>query len=255
MGVNDPTAGLPWWAQQGGQPQGQASPPGYGGTSWLDYLASMFGPGSAQAAENDPMAALRSQLDKRQPGPPAPDNSFAAALPTGPPPSPSGGPSWFPGGQNTPMPWNGPTASPPPRPGPNPDAPSPNAQPVNAGGGAAAAPRAAPMGGGPANRFVQIDRPNAPAAGMNRGAPQMTALNLAGLFGGQAPPGPPQVGAPRPAVPGPLASSTTGQPMPLSSLDADYGLPDARGAPYPYALGRKAPPGALAAASLKQRYG
>ena len=42
------------------------------------------------------------------------------------------------------------------------------------------------------NRFVQVDRPNASAGGgaMGRGGPpQMTALNLAGLFGGGQQPG------------------------------------------------------------------
>jgi hypothetical protein len=68
-----------------------------------------------------------------------------------------------------------------------------------------------------------------------RNAPIYTALNLGGLFGGQPQGAPAQT----PRVPGPLAnrSPTTGQPMPMSSMDVAYGLPDARGAPYPYALG------------------
>jgi hypothetical protein len=109
-------------------------------------------------------------------------------------------------------------------------------------GPAAVSPAAAasvPPAASAPSRFTMVDRPNMSATGWNPGAPQMTALNLAGLFGG----GQPQAAAPAVApnatarVRGPLASPTTGQPMPMSWADAAYGVPDARGAPYPYALG------------------
>jgi hypothetical protein len=94
------------------------------------------------------------------------------------------------------------------------------------------------MGGAPANpRFgtVQYQTPNS----VGNRAPIYTAMNLGGLFGGGQPAAP----AAAPRVPGPMAggppiSPTTGKPMPTSSMDVAYGLPDARGAPYPYALGR-----------------
>jgi hypothetical protein len=92
------------------------------------------------------------------------------------------------------------------------------------------------MGGGPANnRFVQLDQGQNVDPTNRRGGPQMTALNLGGLFGGGQPAAPARV--PGPMAGGPPISPTTRQPMPMSSADAAYGLPDARGAPYPYAIG------------------
>jgi hypothetical protein len=95
------------------------------------------------------------------------------------------------------------------------------------------------------NRFVQLDQGQNIDPTGRRGSPQMTALNLAGLFGGGQP-ATPAAAAPR--VAGPLAQSgppkTAGQP-PTTLADAAYGVPDARGAPYPYPrMGPNQPPGA-----------
>jgi hypothetical protein len=122
----------------------------------------------------------------------------------------------------------------------------------------ASVPAAAP------SRFTWIDRPNMSANAGARGGggpPGMTALNLAGLFGGGQPQAPAGVNPAATArVPGPLASRgppispTTGQPMPMSSDDMAYGLPDARGAPYPYAIGSPRRSAALAAAGRRSGY-
>jgi hypothetical protein len=106
------------------------------------------------------------------------------------------------------------------------------------------------MGGGP--RFITDTAPNSDPLGRNR--PQMGMLDLSGLFNRGQPQGaPPQT----PRVPGPMAtgvSQTTGQPMPMSSADVAYGLPDARGAPYPYAFGPPRRAAALASAGLHSGY-
>jgi hypothetical protein len=234
MGVTDLTPTLPWGGSSNGQPQ---LPPGYGGSSsWLNYLASMFGPSSAQASPLHPN--LDNPLSPPAAPPSGPGGSSVTMGPNQPPgldqptmdaaraalaapgqggpPAPAGGPSWFPGGSNTPMPWNGPTATPPPRPV-NANAPSPAAQTVSSpaapgvlSGGATSANRGAPMGAGPgaSNRFgtVQYQTPNS----IGNRAPIYTTGNL-NLFGGGQPAGQgtPQ-GAPsqtpRPAVPGPMAA-------------------------------------------------
>jgi hypothetical protein len=253
MAVTDLTDSLPYWARQGGPgPTGGpgAAPMGAGnGVSWLQYLQQMFGPSAAQAGENDPIAALNRQLQTNPSGPPPADNTLTP--PVGPPPAPpmparpagvsasglplqpgalspgalsqfggaAGGPIGS--GGNVPWPSGGGSmnqTAPPPAgqtaPG---SVPSPLATGGATGAGASANPR-----------FVQVDRPNASAAGgMGRGgAPQMTALNLAGLFGGGAPGGPP--GAPGGAlnqqglipngarVPGPLAANS---PLPPTMPD------------------------------------
>jgi hypothetical protein len=88
----------------------------------------------------------------------------------------------------------------------NPNVPAATAQPVS---GPLANPGGAGGVGAASNpRFVMIDRPNAPAGGSpygRGGPPQMSALNLAGLFGGgpQGGPAAAPMGGP---VRGPLAS-------------------------------------------------
>jgi hypothetical protein len=167
-------------------------------------------------------------------------------------------------------------ATPPEAGFPNPTGPTPQGQPsatprgprsgrakgALAGGTTGAKPAAAAAD--PNNRFgtVQYYPSNS-----IRNAPIYTALNLFG-GGGQPAANP----AARPAANSQFISPTTGQPMPMSSTDVAYGLPDARGAPYPYAIGgpdyrsmgdtpdvlaatRRQAAARLASASLKQRYG
>ena len=90
---------------------------------------------------------------------------------------------------NAPVPWRGPLAGDSPANtawagGDNPDAPAANARPIK---GPLATGGAGGMGATSNPRFTMIDRPNAPAGGSpygRGGPPQMSALNLAGLFGG-----------------------------------------------------------------------
>jgi hypothetical protein len=108
-----------------------------------------------------------------------------------------------------------------------------------AAGPAAAAPAAVrgPLATGGAGgvgatsnpRFVQVARPNMSAAGGfgRGGAPQMTALNLAGLFGGGASPAPAGASA---RVAGPLASG--GGTIPRSYPGQGWDI-DAQGNPIP----------------------
>jgi hypothetical protein len=109
-----------------------------------------------------------------------------------------------------------------------------NPKSVNLGTGTpgVTAPVAAPAN----SPFIGIDRPNSGPNERNRGSPQATALDLSALF---SHPAVAAAAAAHPAVraAGRAISPTTGQPMPMSSADAAYGLPDARGAPYPYAIG------------------
>lgn len=93
--------------------------------------------------------------------------------------------------------------------------PASTPRPPNSAGGAS---------GGTANsRFVQVDRPNMPAAGGPRGGPpQMTALNLAGLFGG----GQNRAPAANPAnLPAPNAQPVSGPlaPSGMSNAPWNYG--------------------------------
>jgi len=207
--VTDVNSGLPWW-MTGAQPQaGQPTPPGYGGgASWLNYLASMFSPvGGAEAGEIDPRAAAIAAL--RQGGSPQ-----AGALAGGGPPVPAGsGAVGGPTGGTEGAPMGGGPARPATGMGLQPGALSPsslamwtNMPTPSGGGGAASVANAYPAPGAPGaanplassgaavtgspasanpSRFVQVDRPNADPLG--RGAPQMSALNLAGLFGGWPP--------------------------------------------------------------------
>jgi hypothetical protein len=187
----------------------------------------------------------------------------------------------------TAMPWRGPIAG---QPAASANAPSAAAQPVSAVQPAAVHPAVAAAAAQAANPRFSTFQYNVPGSSNQlgsggqggRNAPIYTAMNLGGLFGGGQPAAAP---AAQPRVAGPLAanpsvgtpatliSPTPGQPMPMSSADVAYGLPDARGAPYPYKLGgpsdyrsmgdtpdvlaatRRQAAAQLAAASLKQRYG
>jgi hypothetical protein len=269
---------LPWWMQQGGQPQGRASPPGYGGMSWLNYLASMFQPGAAQAAENNPIATLNA--GGTPPVSPAAVNAAISpsASPVGPPPAPAPSAAQGPPGylSSTGATGGVPVAAMGYYSGAQPGLSAPAMIP-GAKGGPATTPGAGPLTPAPGRDItVQPRAPGALAQGdrfgtfsyqvpnSSRNAPIYTAMNL---FGGQ------------PA--GPLISPTTGQPMPMSSADAAANfhrnnagnlVPGApRAAPDFSALpddvfdqtGRvagpmarkKRPLDAVAAASLKQRYG
>jgi hypothetical protein len=224
MAVTDMTESLPWWAR-GGMPQSQGPVPPQGGDAqaWLRYLASFAGLGSAQAGENNPVAALNEALKNRPPGPPAPDNTIQPTLPPGPAPAPAGPPQFptsppptpfstgaFQGPAPMPMPYAATGPLSPGGPGPlgaTPGGVGGFAGPAQGGGPVAApggpvpssadvaAPDAQPVsavrgplaGGGPMNagsRFIGIDAPNVSPQNSMRGGPQGTALNLAGLFGG-----------------------------------------------------------------------
>ena len=203
MAVTDMTESLPWWARGAG-PTGQGPAPPRGGNSaaWLQYLASMFSPSSANAAEApvsaanggpspDDIAALKAaQAAGPQTQPPdvpaaAP---HAAAHTHPPPPDPAPPPKPIPPdprpaathmpfpGQIDPRGYFAPSVA-------NPNAPAPAAQPVSAS--RAAGPVAGPLA---SSRFIGIDRPNAdPLAGGRGGGggPQGTALDLSGLFHGK----------------------------------------------------------------------
>ena len=238
MAVTDLTDSLPYWARQGGAgpgatggpaaaPQGSGGlpqpPPGVDPAQWLQYLSQMFSPGAAQAAGNDPMAALRSGGSPVPQalsggGPPVPPGLGQGAQPMRPPNSAGMPPGALSSANlgafnNMPAPSGGG--------GLNPNAPSPAAQPVSMAP-SAANPLAAASGGAAGSgatsnpRFLGISAPNASPQNSMRGGPQGTALNLAGLFGrgGGAPGG--AGGAPGAApaaanpVPGPLANA----PMP-----------------------------------------
>jgi hypothetical protein len=308
MPVTDLTPTLPW----GGSPNGQTQlPPGYGGgTSWLNYLASMFNPVSSAQADvlhpnlTQPMHNFSNPPPANGPGPgnvgpvqldnghgdgppgpvnPDPTGSSVTMAPKQPPGldpttmaaaraafaapatfagsqpnqgggfagagAGAGGPSWFPGGSNTPMPWNSPVSTPRGIDQATADA----GRAALAAPGATAAPRATPQGGGPNNRFVQLDQGQNIDPTNRRGGPQMTALNLAGLFGGgqgEAPgAGQPQgtpAQTPRPTVPGPMAQGGMSR--------APWGIgPMQKGMVFPNQMGPMTQD-QLAAASLRQRY-
>lgn len=121
-----------------------------------------------------------------------------------------------------------------PPPGPlavNPNVPAPNAQPMSA-----TAPTAAAAAPGVNPRFVQIDRPNAPAGFAGRGGggpPQMTALNLAGLFGRNQGQAATPANLPTPAaqpVSGALAPPATRAPWAMGPLQSGFGWPS--GTPF-----------------------
>jgi hypothetical protein len=262
MAVTDLTDSLPWWARQGGAPQsGAPTPPGaHGMTSWLDYLASMFNT-PAQAGEAPPtnggpspddIEALKAAQAAQggQGGPPAPDNRIPVVLPPQPTPRPAGPPVGAgmldqSGVQRGPMGVlrTQPGASAPVGAGlpdqsgvarnaagvVTPGAPGP-ASPV----AAPAARVPGPMAGGGATsnpRFIGLDyRPNASPQNSMRAGPQATALNLAGLFGGQGGAVNPNVPAanaqPVSAVRGPMAQ---GRGMVPSTYPGDNWDIDAQG--------------------------
>ena len=217
--------------------------------AWLQYLQQMFGVSPAQAGGQNINAALNAG------GTPPVNNSINAnvvpPMSNGPPNGASlldqsgvtrmGGP----GGVLNTQPPTG--ASAPVgaslldqsgiarnsggvlQPGLNPNVPAPNAQPVRG-------PMASGGAGGQLSasnpRFVQIDRPNAPANGGpygRAGAPQMTALNLAGMFN-RGQPGPnPNVPAANAqavsAVNGPLARPDLAQRVPLANAPMPPTMP------------------------------
>jgi hypothetical protein len=98
--------------------------------------------------------------------------------------------------------------------------------------------------------FGGIDRQNLSATGYNPGTRMGTALDLSRMFGMPSDVNPPVSGGvlSKAGTKG-LISPTTGKPMPMSSADLAYGLPDARGAPYPYAVGSPRKAAAIAAAA------
>jgi len=210
MAVTDLTDSLPWWARGGAGPTGgpgaapQGSgvggqpPQGVNQQAWLQYLMQMFSPGSANAAEAPPTN-----------GGPSPDDLDALKHPSPPPAALDGGgppvppsvlqPATDPATRNMPFPQDlGPASRNMPFPGQidprgyfapsaSPNAPAPNAQPVSAQRpvpGPLASGGASAQGATSNPRFVQLDQgQNTDPTARNRG-PQMTALNLAGLFGG-----------------------------------------------------------------------
>jgi hypothetical protein len=259
MAVTDLTDSLPWWARGGGPtggpgaaPQGSGvggqPPPGMNQQAWLQYLMQMFNPiSSASAAEvppddhgdgNNPpvspdprlgssVTANPSPITAAQTQPPAPGGpsilpqARGAANPPFPPAPPAAGPSILPQARGVAV-----------QPGPMAPGSTTMAAPGPAAAAAPAAPVPGPLATGGATamgassnpRFVQLDQgQNIDPTGRNRG-PQMTALNLAGLFGGG---GAPAAGGaqnvplnqtpmppPRPRVPGPLASAPLPPTMP-----------------------------------------
>jgi hypothetical protein len=278
--VNSP---LPWWAQQNGQPQsGQATPPGYGGTSWLNYLASMFAPGAAQAGGVDANGRPQSATDALRvalanpnaagAGPadvPVPPSVNSAPIPPAPQPAPAqpqpdpvgdyvatvgNHPSWPTTSMGSaPRPQMGPPIPPGGLPA---NQPSVNAQPVNGpmGPGGAGA-----MGATSNPRFVQLDQgQNADPTSRNRGGPQMTALNLGGLFGGGAQGSPSAAPMGRGGGATPYGVSQTADPRFAVGTPDFSNIPDDafdQNGKVIGPMGRKKPSALAAAASLKQRYG
>jgi hypothetical protein len=144
------------------------------------------------------------------------------------------------------MPWNGPNAPmPPPRPGNPPTATSPvsaapsAANPTASSGGAAGALSSSNP------RFVQLDQGQNIDPTNRRGGPQMTALNLGGLFGGGGKPQAPdfsnvpddtfdQGGANGGRIKGPLAKR--------GGSSAPWGMgPLQKGMVFPSAMGPRRP--------------
>jgi hypothetical protein len=279
-----PTGG-PGAAPQGGV--GGQPPPGVSPQAWMAYLAQMFNPVSSAEASplhpdlNNPFfpinsasapptaassqpASLNAQLNAGGSpvpsalsggGPPVPASVNG---PPTPPPGPMTGPAGPisnlpPGpGQPSPTPWFTPSNTPMPWQGPNPNAPAPDAQP--AGPATVPGPLATGGAGGQGAtsnpRFVQVDRPNAPAAGGPQGRggpPQMTALNLAGLFGrGQPAVNPDAPAANAQPVSGVLNGALSKAPWSMGPLQ--------KGSVWPRDMGPFTP-GQTAARGLKQRYG
>jgi hypothetical protein len=144
------------------------------------------------------------------------------------------------------------------------NAPSPPPRLRNPGSGGAQIPATAtasvpPAAAGP-SMFGGIDRPNASATGWNPGTMRGTALDLSSMFGMPSDVNPAAAAQPvrggalskagtKGLLRGQSISPTTNQPMPMSTADIQYGLPDARGAPYPYAYGSPRSAAKIAAAA------
>lgn len=227
MPYPDVNSALPWGGAANGQTQ---LPPGYNGASWLQYLASMFAPSSAEAggvdAQGRPQSAIAAAQAALASGQPQPQPASLPVPPSvnGPQPRPEpaqGGPSWFQSGNN-PMPWNGPSAPlPPPRPT---DAPAaspanvaaPNAQPVAAQGPLALG-GATGMSATSNPRFgtVQYQTPNSVGAR----SPIYTAMNL---FGG-SPQGNPSATPRAGVVPGASSPTRVAGPMAAATAPWNYG--------------------------------
>ena len=223
-------------APTGGPPAGVSAP------QWLQYLQQFFGISPAMALDhgdgppdqpklsdsltatpvNNQFQTGGPELAAAQAGRPAPAPRAGPTFPArpagvGPSGTPMGPGSLSPGAlaavsnPNTPMPWRGPMAG---------DSPANRAAAGGGGPGplaaAPAAAAAAPAAAAAGNRFIGIDRPNAPAEGgpYGRSSLQGTALNLAGLFNRGQPQAAPA------AVPGPLAANARpdlAQRVPLAS--------------------------------------
>ena len=154
---------------------------------------------AAQAAAQPPLQAQ----PQPQPAPNGPAIYPHMPWPGSPPPQTYPHMPWPPNADNSHMPWpdtGAPTGSPSATPKPA----GPLASPGGVGAPMKRTPGAPNLGyyQGNNNRFVQVDRPNASAAGGfgRGGAPQMTALNLAGLFGGRQPAAAPAVNPNVPAA-------------------------------------------------------
>jgi hypothetical protein len=271
MPYPDAAAALPWWMQQGGQP----TPPGANGMGWLQYLNQMFGDPDAPSPDAQTVAMMHPNvgggfaipgvqnagvkiIDNTGTVPPDPSAAPAPA----PAPSPSGTsvtiPSQPPGylsstGATGGVPvaamgyysgaqpgLSAPAMIPGAKGGP---ATTPGAGPLNPAPGRditvqprAAAPTPGPMAAG--NRFIPIQYGNMANARGPNSAPIYTALNLNSLFSGQ-----PQ-GAP---------SATPRAAPDFSALPDD--VFDQTGRVAGPMAKKKRPSDAVAAASLKQRYG
>ena len=148
---------------------------------------------------------------------------------------------------------------------PTPTGPVSGANPANRGVGTTRTPGAGAPQGNPAqtptpasatrtpSRFVQVDRPNMDVAGggMGRGGPpQMTALNLAGLFGGRG-----QQGANPANLPAANAQPVRGALAAGGMSNAPWGMgPLQPGMNWPGSMGPFTQD-QFAARGLRQRYG
>ena len=257
----------------GAAPMGAGGAPGGpDGQAWLQYLAQMYGITPDQAATMMQGGGSPMEMNPHGDGPPGPVSPQAGGMNNFGNPAPVNGPgpgNVGPVPLNAANVQQPPGAPMPARPatgmGMQPGALSSanlgafNNMPAPSGGGslnpsapaapvgtgpaspvAAPAPVPGPMAGGGAGgqgatsnpRFVGVDRPNAdPTA--RRGSPQMTALNLAGLFGRGQPAANPNapaanaqpVSAQRP-VPGPLANAPMPPVMPPDIWKKRTGLPN-----------------------------
>ena len=229
-------------------------------TDWLQYLSQMFGINPQQA-----MAMMQNGGNPHGDGPPSavsPQQMYNFGNPppaNGPGPGNVGPVNLNNGGQQGPPGYLGSqSATPPGSPG-APQSPSQPARPVTPtppGLGFNApqparpvTPTPGPLAAGGASgsaatsnpRFVGVSAPNASPQNSMRGGPQMTALNLAGLFGG--------AGAVNPNAPAANAQPVSAQrpvPGPLANAPMPPVMPDDI---------RRQRAMQLAAASLKQRYG